>query len=427
MSLTKKQLVKAIKDTAKANNIEPYQVKPGDLQEHSGISVWQVRQFGGLSSVIKAEFPTPDKDLKSIVQDKGAAAYIAKLEKELGNRQLFEESVLDALKAELKPLPKVKLVNVKRQKTKQKREIVMMLNDTHYGLVVDPNEVNGVNAYDWREACRRTAMVVAEAIDFKPHTREEVETAHLVLNGDLICGLIHGTNTKGVDLYVRQLNGALHILTHVVANLLANFKNVQVHGIGGNHCNAIHKREHGNRVVSEVWDNYANGIYYGLSTAFRDNNRVTFNFPKTPYGFIDLPGGRAMYGHGDTIFSRALGNPGTVINVKSMSEEVRKFNLGETQRGRQAIKLLLLGHTHCYHNFINNDGVHVYNAPSLSGTDGFAHQLNINNNFVGQVVFESTRDYIMGDHRLIRVQVADNNAALDKIIPTYTGELSWKK
>jgi len=34
---------------------------------------------------------------------------------------------------------------------------------------------------------------------------------------------------------------------------------------------------------------------------------------------------------------------------------------------------VLFGHTHSYAHFITNDGVEIYNAPSLSGLDAYAH------------------------------------------------------
>lgn len=421
------EIVKEIKRISKELGIPEYTLTGAKFFMNSEISEWELRKLGGFTSVRDAYFAFDEKDLGAIREQKNARSYIAKLEKELGDKLLNEERVQEILNEKLKPLKPIKLLNFKRQVTKQKREIVMMLNDTHFGLIVRKDEVNDLNAYDWTEACRRVAMVIKEAIDFKPHTRNEVEKIHVVLNGDIIAGLIHGLNTKSLDLYVNQLNGTLHILTHALAQLLQQFKKVEVHGISGNHEDAVHKREGGNRVTTEKFDSYLNTVLYSLSAVFKDNDRVSFRFPKTPYLFFDLPGGRAMAVHGDTVFSKALGNPGTTINVKSLSEEIRKFNAGEIARGKSPVKLVLFGHTHCFAHFITSDGVEVYNAPSLSGTDGYAHGLNINNNFVGQVVFESTKNFILGDSRLIRVARADEDKSLDTIIPTFKQDLKWRK
>jgi len=422
-----KHIISEIKRVAKQEDILPSEVTKSKLLSNSELKEWDLRKFGGLSSIIKANFPIENKSLGDIASLKEAQSYISKLEKRVGLKEKFEQEVKDIFSEKLKPLPKIKLINPKKQKTKRKRDLVMMLNDTHFGLKVEPEEVNGVNKFDWTEACRRVAMVLAETIDFKPHTRDEVETVHLVLAGDLQSGLIHGLNTKGIELYVHQMNGTVHILTYVISHLLANFKNVKIHGISGNHSDAVHKREHGKRVVSEKYDSYENTCFYALSAIFKDNNRATFNYPKTPYAFMDLAGGRAMIAHGDVLFSKQLGNPGSNINVKGLSEEIRKFNTSEIAMGRDPVKLVLFGHTHCMAHFITSDGVEVYNAPSLSGVDGYAHSLNINNNFIGQLVFESTKDFILGDHRLVRVNKADTNSELDKLIPIFGKELAWKK
>ena len=136
----------------------------------------------------------------------------------------------------------------------------------------------------------------------------------------------------------------------------------------------------------------------------------------------------AVVAHGDTLFSRALGNPGTSINVKSLSNEIRAWNAAEVSRGRAPVKLLLFGHVHSYAHFITADGVEVYIAPSLSGTDAYSHgAFNANTNLVGQVVFESTPNFIMGDSRLIRLNSADKDASLDRLIPIYENSLKWKK
>lgn len=424
MNKTVKNIVNQINRVASQTGVHPSQVTLSDLIE-AGVNEWEVRKIGGLGKLKKLHFPVTDKDLATIHEMSEQQKYISKLEKELGSRRAQDRKVLEVLKAKLKPIPKVKLISYKKKNSKKPRELVMMLNDTHFGLNVKPEEVNDLNAFGWQEASRRVAMVVREAIDFKPHTRKEVSKIHVVLNGDIIAGLIHGLNTQSLDLYVHQLNGTLFILTHALRQLLSHFEKVEVHGITGNHEDAVHKREHGNRVTTEKFDSYANTAMYALSAVFADNSRIKFNFPHTPYLFFDLPGGRAMAAHGDTVFSKALGNPGTTINVKSLSEEIRKFNAGEVAKGKAPIKLVLLGHTHVFAHFITQDGIEVFNAPSLSGLDGFAHGLGINNNFVGQLVFESTKEFILGDHRLIRVNMADKDTSLDKVIPTFSRQLKW--
>lgn len=404
---------------------DPYEISLQDLAE-AGISERQVRNNGGLNQIRSKFFPETEKNLKQIASLKQDNTYVAKLEKQIGANQLLEERILETIQDNIKPLAKIRPKKLKKSKSKDKVEVVGMLNDTHIGVIVDPEEIGNINSFDFEVACRRFAYYVKSLSGFKLHKRDQVDKLHLVLNGDLIAGIIHGIDTKGIHLMVHQLNAALHIFTHVISNLLLEYPQIEVHGIAGNHDRSVHKN-HGQRAVGEVYDSYANAIFYGLSTAFRNNKQVSFNFPKSAYGFINLPAGRAMYAHGDHIFSKAMGNPGSSINVKGLTNAIRDFNSGEIAKGNKPIKLLLLGHVHTFAHFITTDGVEVYIAPSLSGLDSFAHSLTINNNFCAQVLFESTKDYILADSRLVRLTAADKDKSLDSIIPSYNKELKWNK
>jgi hypothetical protein len=425
--LTKKKVVNKIKALALELEVHPSQVTKKFFIENTNITDWELRKVGGYDLIKKANFPCPDKDLASIMESKEEASYINKLEKVLANRKLFEDRLVEAVKNQIRPIKSFKPPVYKHKKGLLHRELVMMLNDTHYGLLVDPEEIGDTNRYGWSEACRRTAKVIQETLDYKPNSRNEVRRLHLVLNGDLVQGIIHGLTTRGAELSVFHATGAIHILTHVIHNLAKEFKEVCVHGNSGNHSDSPHKREGGSRVIQEKFDNVENIIFYALSAAFKDIKHVRFNFPKTPYVSFDLPAGRALASHGDTIFGKALGNPGTSINVKRLSEEIRKFNAGEIIKGRSPVKLILFGHTHSFAHFITSEGVEVYVAPSLSGVDPFAHSLNINTNIVGQTIFESTPHFILGDSRLIRLLDADNDSKLDKLIPIYKNDLKWQK
>jgi len=422
--MTLNDIVSQIKTLCKESGISATELRLKDLVD-MGISERQIRNHGGLTAIKKAFFPETEKTLKSIALLNESSGYLRKLERSVGNKDLFEERLIETIKSIIKPLPKIKTPKITKSNRSEQVEFVGMLNDTHIGAIIDNEEIGGINSFDFKEACRRFAFYTKEVINYKKHKRTQVKKLHLILNGDLIAGIIHGLETKGIHLMVHQLNAALHIFTYVIQNLLTEYSLIEVHGIAGNHDRAIHKN-HGKRAVGEVYDSYANSVFYGLSTAFRNNKNVTFNFPKTPYGFINLPAGRAMYAHGDHVFSGALGNPGKAINVKGLTDAIRTFNAGEIAKGNKPIKLLLLGHVHVFAHFITSDGVEVYISPSLSGLDAFAHSLTINNNFIAQPIFESTKDFILGDCRLIRLNTADNNNELDKIIPVYNKELNFK-
>lgn len=431
MKLTHKHIAELIKEAAKENDINPQEVQKKHLLKLDKVTNWELRkalQGSGIKAIQDRFFPITEKQLVESQETKEVNDYVKKLETKLAKREFFETKLLESIETHIKPLPKIVQKKFKPSSTDQERQIVVMLNDMHYGLIVHPDEVNGVNSFGWEQASRRTAMMLKETLNYKVHNRNQVSKVHLVLNGDIIQGIIHGLMYSQMEKSIFQFNGAIHILTHFINILAQEFKEVEVHGMCGNHEDQPHKREHGKRVNAEKYDSFANMIFFGLSTAFRDNTHVKFNVTKGVFLTMDLPAGRAAICHGDTIFSRALGNPGTAINVKALSEEIRKFNEGEVSRGKTPIKLFLFGHTHSFAHFITSGGVEVYIAPSLSGTDGHSHgSYNANNNLIGQVVFESTLKFIMGDSRLIRLNEADNNNSYDELIPPFKNLLKWNK
>lgn len=419
------QIKKLIKEIAQEEGIHPSLVKKVRLKE-KGVTDYELLQLGGFGAIIKANFPVTDKDLRTISENKSKSSYISTLEKKLTEKSIFKDDICEIIKTKLKPLPVPKgFPKVKPKHKAKQRELVAMLNDTHYGLNVDPEEIDGLNQYGWTEASRRTAFFIKEVCEYKLSSRKETTRLNLVLNGDLQAGLIHGIASKTLDLWIHQMNGTLHILTHAIQELSKHFEEVVVHATVGNHSELPHKREGGHRVTQEHYDSFETAVYYSLTTAFRNFKNVRFNIPKTPYLFFDLPAGRVMVTHGHNFFSKSLGNPGKTINVKLLSDEIRTFNAGEALKDRKPIKLVLFGHTHGFAHFITTDGVEVYNAPSLSGLDGFAHQLNINTNFIAQTCFESTKEFILGDSRLIRLKQADKDESLDAIIPIYNKGLKW--
>jgi hypothetical protein len=415
------EIVSLIELVSKELEKEPNQISVTDLKGF--VSERQLKNHGGLPLIKKAHFPETEKDLASINKLKLTSKYIQKLEINKGKVDAFKEELIKAIDNLQLKIPKIKSIKVKKS-SKDKVEVVAMLNDNHIGLIVDPEEVGNINSFDFKEAGRRVALYVKEVCSYKRYKRSSVSRLNLVFAGDNLAGLIHSLDTKSVHLMIHQLNGMFHIYTHAISLLLQEFPEIVVYGLPGNHSRAVHKNG-GNRAVVETYDSYENILFYGLSVAFRANKNIKFDIPKTPYAFINLPAGRCMVVHGDHIFSKYLGNPGTSINVKSLSGAIKDFNAGEISKGNTPVKLILFAHVHTFAHFITNDGVEVYISPSLVGLDQYAHSLTINNNFIAQPVFESTNKFILADSRLIRLNGADLDKSLDELIPIYKKELKW--
>lgn len=427
IKLTVEDVVKALTEAAADHDIDPGQVTTAMLNDiNDSITPWNLRQVGGLALIKKTHFKQ-EKNLGEIYNQKQISSYIGKLERQVGEVESLSERIADAVITNIKPVKITPYKPPKKaKKPTNKTELVAMMNDLHIGLNVRPEEVNGINEYNFLIASRRAAFFINEVCDFKRYKRDQVDTLHLCLNGDLIGGIIHGLLGRDYELLTFQFNGAVHILANVVARASENFKNVKVYFSTGNHGDSPHRRE-GGRVISQIYDSIEGQVFYAVSIAHSKTNNVQFEAGYGLYQDVMLPAGRAAFTHGHIMFSKALGNPGTAINNKSLGNAIADFNSGEVSRGKPPVKLLLFGHTHVKFSLVTKDGTLVYNAPSMSGVDSFAHSIGINHNLTEQLMFETTSNHIMGDSRMLNVSDADKDPSFDKIIHPYGKELVYRK
>ena len=418
-------LKKALKAVSEISGIHPQAVTLRQLTSFDeNITEWTLRKFGGLSG-LKKNYPLTEKDLVQIKKQKDTNTYINKLEKELADKQTFEKEFREAILGNIKPI-KVNSYKSNKRKVKENRHVVAMLNDTHIGLKVNPKEVDNLNRFDFDIAARRIGYFIDEVCNYKKEKREEVNVCHLLLNGDLIAGIIHGLQGNDLHLLTHQFNGAVHIFTNAVKLLAENFKTVKVYFSTGNHGDSPHRRE-GGRVLSQIYDSIEGQIFYAVSAAHRNTKNTEFIAGHTLYQDFQLPAGRAAFTHGHLMFSKQLGNPGSSVNTRGLGTAISDFNLSQRRMGNEEVRLFLFGHTHCHFHITTKSGVQIYNAPSLSGIDSFAYSIGITNNLTGQVVFESTEKHIIGDIRLIEVDEADTKKEYDNVISPYTKELVFKK
>jgi Calcineurin-like phosphoesterase len=423
--MTLKEIVSKIKKVSKETGIEASKITLTQLSQ-VGISERQIRNNGGLAKIKSVHFPETEKNLKVIRELSLNNSYTKKLENQVGDHLLFQEQILEVLKKSIKSVKVPKAKAIKKSKSKIERDVVVMLTDTHFGLNVDASEVGGINSYNWTVASRRVAFMAKQVAEYKIEKRSEVRKLHVILNGDHLQGLIHGLSDRTQDLLGVQQNGAMHIFTHFIGYVSQFYKQVEVHCNVGNHDENITRREGGRITSHAMKDSFLTPVYYGLSLAFKDCKNITFNLSKGLYLDIQLPAGRAAAFHGHTIFSKQLGSTGTSINVKGLSDAINRWNSGEVELGRKKVTLVIFGHTHVHAEFTTFDGVRVLVSPSLSGIDNYAHSLGINHNQAAQFIFESTKNHIFGDSRMVNVLLADKDNSLDKILPPYKEELTFK-
>jgi hypothetical protein len=268
--------------------------------------------------------------------------------------------------------------------------------------------MDGINEFNPTIAARRIAYYVKHVVGYKPHHREDSELV-VVFNGDMLHGVIHGTDTANVLPASSQHVIALRIYAQALSFLSQSFSKVRVVCESGNHGRFIHKLNKG-RQTEEKWDSFETILYTSLREKFLNNKNIEFVITKAPYTIIDIQGHKALITHGDTVLN--VGQPGNSINVKSITTQINSIASSLGTR----IDMVLVGHVHKATYIILDNGTHlVINGP-LSGNDEYVQSLGILCSNPVQQIFEVTPNIVVGDMRFVRVDEGDNDESLDQII-----------
>lgn len=171
-------------------------------------------------------------------------------------------------------------------------------SDWHWGEVVDPNQINGVNEYNLGIAQQRARHMIEKSIQLlKNHvSNADYPGVVYVLGGDMVSGGIHeellATDEKEIMPVVLDLFGVLIWCIDTLAN---EFGHVFVPCVSGNHGRSTHKiRNKGRNYTSFDWL-----LYQFLAKHFEGDKRVQFLIPDGPDAYYSIFGHRYLLTHGD--------------------------------------------------------------------------------------------------------------------------------
>ena len=420
-----KKIVSKIEELAEEYGIHPYKVTQAQILRDGAITEWQIRKFNGLTAIKDLAFENPGLDPIAKSEVMAKKRYMRKLERSLGDRDYFIDTITKRIKSVLKDHPIPVSPNIKkpkRKKTVVQREIVAFMSDTHFGLTIDPDEVPS-NKYGWKVAARRMGKFAQQIATYKIEHRAETPTLRLCLGGDLAQGVIH-MDEAGLDLMTYQFVGTISIIKQMLDYLRHHFDNIIVECTPCNHLRFPWKNK-GGRVTSQKFDSFATMIYVALQEAFRTAKDVEFHVPKTPWTDFEILGHRIYMTHGDTTFT--VGNPGQTINTKNITQDVDKLNAAVPDSHKK-YEAVMLGHVHKALWITLDNGVEFLTNGTGSGTDPFAQGgPGVFTSHPAQCIFEVTVDHVIGDYRRISLKDADDNIEFEKIIKPYGYTLEVEK
>lgn len=240
----------------------------------------------------------------------------------------------------------------------------LFASDWHWGEVVDPKQIGGVNKYDMGIAQDRARAMVEVAIDIvRNHLNVQVPGIVFALGGDMVSGDIHeelmATNQAEMMPTIIDLYG---VLIWCIRKLADEFGQVFVPCVSGNHGRNTHKI----RAKGRNYTNFDWLLYQFLAKAFEGDRRVRFLIPDGPDALYGVFGHRYLLTHGDQF----RGGDGMIGALGPIIRGDHKKRSRNAQIDAE-YDTLLLGH---WHQLIQLQRL-IVNG-SLKGYDEYANSNN---------------------------------------------------
>lgn len=239
--------------------------------------------------------------------------------------------------------------------------LMLMLSDLHLDEVVEPNEVEGLNAYNRTIARLRLRRWCNNVIKLSRHylAGMKYDGVVIMLGGDIFSGDIHEelSETNEDTMLGSFLYWAEQIAS--VFDVLANeFKHVHVAGVVGNHGRTSRKP----RAKLRARTNFDWLLSKQLQRHFIDDKRFTFDVPESTDAIIRVYDTTHLLSHGDQ-----TGGGGGIGGIYPPIMRMRARKENKYLQTGQNFRTLWLGHWHSYlstpHLIING---------SLKGYDEYA-------------------------------------------------------
>lgn len=248
--------------------------------------------------------------------------------------------------AAMRPDPPKWLVDVKRNPNGIAGVPSVMFSDWHWGEVVDPAQINGINEYNLDIARRRMRSLVETVIDLSFNHMTGANYPGIVVNlgGDMISGEIHEELTESNELpSMPTLLDLYGNLIWAITTLADRFGKVFVPCVVGNHGRTTRKPRAKNRVYS----NFDWMLYQLLEKHFTANGdaRVQFLIPSGVDAHYRVYGHRYLLTHGDSIGGR--GGDGWSGMVLPVTKGNVKTRISSSRLG-QDFDTMVIGHWHTY-------------------------------------------------------------------------------
>ena len=245
---------------------------------------------------------------------------------------------------------------------------VLFASDWHYGEVVRPEEIGGVNEFNSTIAAKRIKRMTETAIDLAFNHMGKANTKYpgmvLVYGGDMISGDIHEELAQTNDKTpIQCVNDLTDLMGAQIEALATKFGRLHIPCVTGNHGRNSKKMH----LKGRVFTSYEWNIYCNLKREFKRNKQVTFQIPEQTDARFNIYGHRYLLTHGDMLGVK--GGDGIIGAIGPIRRGEIKVRNAESQID-QDFDTIIMGH---WHQEIVLPGLIV--NPPLKGYDEFARSV----------------------------------------------------
>ena len=225
--------------------------------------------------------------------------------RELLSLSNFEEKILNQLDDRIQRwnafLPKAKSARLESSDDLEHNKVVLLLGDLHIGEVVSLEETSGISEYNF-DIFRKRLQLLSDQINtflFQKLCGYNFDEIVVICLGDMVSGNIIDEliETNDPEVTDQVVDGA-YILAQFLQEQAQRFPQVVVHGIPGNHGRLKRKKQYKRRYAS--WDRV---MYKMIGSILRQQDNISFHFPKSLFGVAEICGAKFLYTHGDEIRS----------------------------------------------------------------------------------------------------------------------------
>ena len=216
-------------------------------------------------------------------------------------------------------VPRFKAAPKQRSKAFTTHRFVLQYSDTHAAEVVNPEEINGINAYNWDIMLRRHQKLQDSVLSFRENRPYHVDKLHILGLGDAVTGDIHDELRVTNELTLSETCIQLGLdMAEWVEGFIPFFETIQIDAVVGNHGRRSKKPQ-----MKQAFDNFDWIAYQVLKQRLARYPSVSVNVPKSTMAPVMIFDERWLLWHGDGVSSSMVGVPwgGIIRRAKELAQQ----------------------------------------------------------------------------------------------------------